>query len=205
MIEETDMLLIRKNNGYILITSLLLLLVLTVLGLSAIGTSTIENMLSGNIRLRETNISRADSGVEISTAIVERAVRVQNVDGFTNIVKDPNLPVELRSSSFDSDGNTDVSFNIVKDPNLPVELRSSSFDSDGNTDVSFNTVAVDIDRMYSKWIGGTAIEFASGYEGAGKSGGSGFYTYYRINSTGTGPALTASTADVGAIYRYVPK
>ncbi len=67
--------MIKSNDkGYILITVLLLLLVLTIVGMSAINTSTVENMLSGNIRLRETNFSMADAGIELSTAVIERAV-----------------------------------------------------------------------------------------------------------------------------------
>lgn len=176
----------KKDDGYILITVLLLLLVLTVLGMAAIQTATMENSLSGNVRLRERNISKADAGAEVSAGLIERAVRENDITGFTNIV----------SPTF-----------AVADPNfLANELRATAFATD-TQDVSFNVagqaVNVDIDKMYSKWIGGTAIEFAAGYEGAGKSGGSGFYTYYRINATGFG--LVLSNADVGTIYRYVPK
>lgn len=170
----------KDDQGYILIVVLLLLLVLTVIGMAAIGTSTVENMLSGNMRLRERNVSKADAGAEISTAVIERTVREQDTQGFANIVSDPNLPTELRSTAFSGDGNTDVSF-VVAGQN----------------------VNVDIDKMYTKWMGGTAIEFASGYEGTGKSGGSGFYSFFRINSSGDD--LTNSTATVGTIYRYVPK
>ncbi len=177
----------KDNNGYILVTVLLLLLVLTVIGMSAIGTSNVENMLSGNIRLRERNLSRADAGTEISTAVIERTVREQDIQGFANIIN--------------------PTFAATNPDYLPTELRSSPFDSD-TQDVAFTvdaqTVGVDIDKMYTKWIGGTAIEFASGYEGLGKSGGSGFYAFYRINSTSTN-ILVSAEAQVGAIYRYVPK
>lgn len=169
----------NNDKGYILITVLLLLLVLTISGITAISTSTVENMLSGNIRLRETNLSTADAGSELSTAVIERAVREQDLKGFTNFITDANLPNELRATSFDSD---------TQDAALAA----------GN-----QNVGIDIDKMYTKWMGGSAIEFAAGYEGIGKSGGSGFYTFYRINSISTG--LLTSAATVGTIYRYVPK
>jgi Tfp pilus assembly protein PilX len=170
----------KGDGGYILIVVLLLLLVLTVIGLAAIGTSSIENILSGNIRLKERNVSKADAGAEISRAIIERTVREQDTQGFANIVNDVNLPTELRSTSFDPDTNDDVIFAV-----------------------SGQNVTVDIDKMYVKWMGGTAIEFAAGYEGVGKSGGSGFYTFFKINSAGAD--LVNSVANVGTIYRYVPK
>jgi len=178
----------QDNNGYVLITSLLLLLVLTIVGMSAIGTSTIENVLSGNIRLKERNLSKAEAGADISTAVVERSLREEDFVGFANIVKDTNLPNELAVDDFNSDEadtNPDVSFAIDNDAGDP------------------DNVNVDIDKMMVSWMFGTSIEFASGYDGIGKSGGSGFYAYHRINSTGSGRAQSSS--DVGQIYRYVPK
>ncbi|MBI4683260.1 MAG: hypothetical protein HY757_09205 [Nitrospirae bacterium] len=170
----------RQDNGYVLITVLLMLLVLTVVGLAAIGTSTLENLLSGNIRLRESNLSQADGCVEISTAVIERTVRELDTRGFSNIVNDAGLSTELSSTTFAIEGTPDVICAAAP-----------------------TTINVDIDKMYTHYISGTGIEFASGYEGLGKSGGSGFYSYYRINSTGSN-ALN-STATVGTIYRYVPK
>ncbi len=170
---------LKQDKGHVLITSLLPLLVMTIIGIAAIETSTFENILSGNIRLRETNLSTADAGSEISTAVIERVVREQDTKGFTDLIKDSDLATELRTTAFSTD-SLDVGF-----------------------DTGTQTVSVDIDKMYAKWIGGTAMEFASGYEGIGKSGSSGFYAFYRINSTSTG--MMTSEAVVGAIYRYVPK
>ncbi|HDH34261.1 MAG TPA: hypothetical protein ENG88_02265, partial [Nitrospirae bacterium] len=123
----------EKNDGYILITVLLLLLVLTVLGIAAIQTSTVDNALSGNVRLRERNLSKADAGAEVSTGLIERSVREGNITGFTNII----------SPTFDA-----------ASPNyLPTELRATAFDPD-TLDVAFTvdsqSITVDIDKMYSK-------------------------------------------------------
>jgi Tfp pilus assembly protein PilX len=93
----------HDNEGFILITVLLLLLVLTIVGMSAVNTSTVENMLSGNMRIRERNLSRADTGIELSAAVIERALSEQDVQGFADIVKDANLPIELRSAAFNPD------------------------------------------------------------------------------------------------------
>jgi Tfp pilus assembly protein PilX len=170
----------KREKGYVLITVLLMLLVLTVIGMAAIGTSTVENLLSGNIRLREVNVSEADGCNEISTAVIERVVREMDTLGFGNLVTDANLATELRSGDFNPDGNTDVTCTTAG-----------------------QNVNVDIDKMYIQRIAGSAMEFASGYEGLGKSGGSGIYGFYRINATGVD--LANSSAVVGSIYRYMPK
>ena len=82
-------------------------------------------------------------------------------------------------------------------------IPATSDAQDLNVVVAGQNVNVDIDKMYTKWMGGSAIEFAAGYEGAGKSGGSGFYTFFRINATSVD--LNNSASQVGTIYRYVPK
>ncbi len=172
-----------RDTGYVLITVMLLLLLLTVIGLAALGTSSIENMLSGNMRLRERNTSKADAGIEVSTAVINHSVRTQNITGFTAVVNDTSLPTELRTKPFDPTDSTETNPDVIMN-------------------VDGQAVNVDIDKMYVKRIGGTAIEFASGSEGAGKSGASNFYSFYRINSEGTGAA--GSVAEVGTVFRYVP-
>jgi len=164
----------RDNNGYILITVLLLLLVLTILGIAAINTSMVENVLSGNIRLRERNLSKADAGVEISKTLIERTAREKDIQGFTNIVTDGNLVDELGVTAFDTD-TQDLAFTVES-----------------------QNVTVDIDKMYSKQIPGCEISFAEGGTGISCT-----YTYYRVNATGSG--LSQSSANVGTVYRYVPK
>ncbi len=171
---------IKDNKGYVLVTSLLMLLVLTVIGLAAISSSTIDNLLSGNIRLRDSNQAKADGCTEMSVMVIERAVRNEDLRGFTNMVTDSNLTLELRSESF------------------KVQDDAADVTCGGDT-----TAVVDIDMMFARWIGGTSIEFASGYEGLGKSGGAGFSTYYRVNASGS-EALMNSMTNVGAIYRFVP-
>ena len=173
-----------NDNGYVLITSLLLLLVLTVVGLAAINNSTVENMLSGNMRLRERNVSKADGGIDIGIRVIEQVMNNGITTGFADIISDADLEDELRTTFFDCDDNTvpDLSYAV--------------------NDADNNNVNVDIDKMYNKW-GNDAIEFAAGYEGLGYGGSGGFKIFYRINSTGTG--LAQSEAQVGSIYQFIPK
>ncbi len=172
------------NSGYILITTLLLLLVLTIVGLSAIGTSTIENALSGNTRLKVRNDAVAESGINIASPLVEHLIRKEDTEGFNNIIQDTALLQELKTSNFngdDVDGSPDVNFTVDTGPAL-----------------------VDIDKMdILGWAEGSALELAKGYSGPGQGAATGHVTYYRINSTGKG--LVGSKADSGAVYKYVPK
>jgi len=170
--------MIPRNEGFVMVTVLLLLLVLTIIGFAAMNTSTVENMLSGNIRLRERNSSSADGVVNLTVPAIERVVKNEDAGDFTFITDPTGLATELQVTAFDPDT------------------------SDFNVTVGTESVSVDVDKMYSRSEGGSR-EFASGYEGVGKSSANSGYTYYRINATSSG--AIGSRATVGTIYRYVRK
>lgn len=162
-----------SDEGYILIIVLLLMVVLTIVGLAAISTSSFENILSGNIRLKSLNQARADGAVEITTGLIQRAVRNMDTVGYANLVTDAGLANELRNVSFSADSQ----------------------------DLFYSNISVDIDRMYILQQEGCSQEQASGYEGIGKGSAHCGEVYYKINSKSTDMANSEGT--VGAIYRYV--
>jgi len=172
----------NNEQGFVLVVALLALLVVTVLGVLALSTSTTEVMMAGNQRLREINFSGADSGLEISDPVVRYVIYNQDITKYLSIVNDPNLHTELRSGpNFDTDTPSN-------NPDLQLQIAGM-------------TVRVDIDRMFAGPCEGSAIEFASGYEGIGMGGGGGVCAYYRINSLSQGDV--GSENIVGGIYRYV--
>jgi hypothetical protein len=161
------------EQGYILVIVLLLMVVLTIVGLAAISTSSFENMLSGNIRLKALNQARADGGTELATGLIQRAVRNMDTLGYANLVTDTSLANELRFVFFSTDSQ----------------------------DLSYGNISVDIDYMYLLQQEGCSQEQASGYEGIGKGSAHCGEFYYVINSKSTDMANSEGT--VGAIYRYV--
>ena len=163
----------KNEKGYILVIVLLLMLVLTIVGLAAISTSSLENMLSGNIRLKASNLSQADGATELSTGLIQRVVRNMDTVGYANLVTDGALATELRSDFFNAD----------------------------TQDVSYGNLTVDIDYMYKLSQKGCSQEQGSGYEGLGKGSAKCMDFFYRINSLSTGADNSQGT--VGAIYRYV--
>jgi len=130
---------IQNKDGYILITVLLMLLVLTVIGLAALGTSTVENLMSGNIRLKEVNFAAADGCNELGITILQ-ALQDDSPNQFSNLVTDTNLATE---GILDSDGPTDVTC------------------MDGT-----ETVTLDIDKINDAVPPpGSGNEFGNAYEG----------------------------------------
>ncbi len=176
----------RNEQGFVLVVALLALLVVTVLGVLALSTSTTEVMIAGNARLREINFTGAQSGLEISDPAIRYIVYNQAAGNYPVYpvcpVCDPNLAIELRTGpSFDSD-------TCKNNPDLQLTLGTM-------------TVSVDIDRMFAAPCEGAAIEFASGYEGAGTGGSGSTCAYYRVNSMST--EAVGSENVVGGVYKYV--
>ncbi len=98
----------KHENGYILVTSILLLMVLTVIGMAALGTSSIENILSGNIRIIEENEALASSGIKHIPGPIDDLLMMQTspteytpyIGSTSDIV---SLANELRGVPFDQD------------------------------------------------------------------------------------------------------
>jgi len=173
---------VQNEQGFVLVVALLALLVVTVIGVLALSTSTTEVMIAGNARLREINFSGAESGLEITDPAIRHIVFNQALGNYAGIVNDPNLVTELRiGPAYDSD--------------------SVNFNPDLQQSIGAMTVRVDIDRMSAGPVEGSAIEFASGYEGIGMGSGGGIQIYYRVNSMSR--EAVGSESVVGGVYRYV--
>lgn len=178
--------LFKYEQGFVLVVALLALLVVTVLGVLALSTSTTEVMMAGNQRLREISFSGAESGLEIADPAIRYIVYNSDFGNYNAIVNDPNLASELRTGPpFD---NSD---SCVNNPDIQLN----------NFGGKPMTVSVDIDFISGGHCVGSAIEFASGYEGVGMGGGGGVCVHYRVNSMSSGDVGSENV--VGGIYRYV--
>lgn len=170
---------IKNERGFVLVVALVLLLVLSIIGVMGITSSTVENIMAGNTRLRSTHFFEADSGVQIAMPMVNQVMGDKNNDGFAGLI--PNFKInafvqELTLQPFAPDCRDDFKF-------------------EGNDGL----VSVDIDRMYRRRAAGCSIEFASEADIAGRCTN----VFYRINST-SASAETGAKATVGTVYRYVP-
>ena len=182
--------ILNSQEGMVLIVSLLLLLVATVVGITALSTSTTKVMIAGNQRLSEMNFSSADGGISASTPIIETTAYDRTVSAtYAALVISADFTNEI-TGALAQDGDT-----ASASPDIRFALGSGTFAT---------TVSVDVDYLYAGSPAGSAIEFASGYEGFGKGAGSGgAEVYYTVNSLSEGDA--GSESGVYAVYRYVTK
>lgn len=185
-----------SEKGMVLIVSLLLLLVATVVGITALSTSTTNVMITGNQRLNEVNFRGADSGINlsipiISTTVYDRAVGNQ----YAPLVTALDFVDEM-SGGLPRDGDCPVSSACLPSaPDIQFTLGIGA---------AATTVSVDVDYLYSAAAAGAALPMFWGYEGAGTGmGKGGTLIYYPIDSYAEGPV--GSQTRLYGVYLYVTK
>jgi hypothetical protein len=166
--------LYMRNNerGSTLVLAVLILLLLTIIGIAATNTSTLELIISGNDKAQKMAFNQADGGTEIGIELVEQNISLAGFDS-TDLEKlgevnatNPNLYLNTVSTS-PSDGNRDAYFPKDYTGNEP----HTNLTIGGNTGLST----------------GGAIQMAAGYEGKGKSAaGGGSWVVYDIWSQHVG-------------------
>lgn len=185
------------ESGFILVLTMFILIVLTLIGLSAISTTEIELQIAGNDRVHKETFYLADGGSETGIQLVEENVSCPKgftvAAGFDN--NDPSTfrtiqGVQVADAKFAFDetiGQMAASHAVTDPANLaayPSDTARSvriPFDPAAPSDATPHTnLAIWGETRLSA---GSAIQMAAGYEGKGKSAGSsGAYIAYQIHS-----------------------
>jgi hypothetical protein len=172
--------LLTNEKGSTLIVALLILVVLTIIGVSATTTTEIELKIAGNDQFRKVAFHNADSGVYSVPKLISLCMdngSEQSVAGMTYTPSDGTFYREIMG--FDGpDAATDVLFSLG----------------------GFN-VNVDVNRTGAMNLAGGGVEFASGAEGVGVGSGGGVAIFFDMDSFGGGPG--SSVCNIGGVYRKV--
>jgi hypothetical protein len=171
---------LRSEEGSTLIVALLILVVLTIIGVSATTTSEIEIKIAGNDQFHKVAFQNADSGVYTVPKLISLCIdnaSEQAVAGMTYTPSDGTFYREIMG--FDApDAATDVQFSLA----------------------GFN-VNVGVDRTGAMNLAGGGVEFASGAEGVGVGSAGGVAIFFDMDSFGEGPG--SSVSNIGGVYRKV--
>jgi hypothetical protein len=184
---------IQDQSGAVtIIFAVLILVVITLVGLSAMDTTTVELTIAGNDQRSRIAFYNADSGVYGIPKIVSRIVDVSG-------------PVVIGNPA-DSDCVADgATWDATTDQNTFFRQVMGYDDYDAQPDITmgqggFNT-QVDVERIRSRTLAGGGAEFASGVEGIGVGSTGGVAIYYGLDSLGR--ASLGTVANVTADYRKV--
>jgi hypothetical protein len=179
----------KNEDGSVLIVALLILVFLTIIGISATTTTNIELQVAGNQKFHKNAFYHADSGVytipKIISACIDSGTEINIGSGTT----EPDIRYSTESSSTLFSGQV-MGYDTYDGGTKDIEFTLSGFD-----------VVVDVRRDRVENLAGGAVEFAAGAEGIGAGSSGGVAIYYEMDSLGDGQANSIS--NVSAVYRKV--
>lgn len=204
--------ILQRQDGVAMLTVLMLTIILTVIGLAAITTTTLEMKMSGAERMRETTVTAAESCVSGGVQIIQQtlansAIPATLLGGGTNpfiASSQGQLGTSAGLNPLQAEilGQADQNSDSA-DPNV-VGVSPNAVFSIPHPSSPF-TVNMDIDRLFIRPKAGGSIQFAAGYEGIGAgAAGGGLEILYRIDCYARTPSGTGSvTAHVSGVYACV--
>jgi Tfp pilus assembly protein PilX len=193
---------LNNEQGFVLITSLLMLVVLMIIGISATNTTIIELQISGNDRVYKEAFYQADGGVQLAARLVEE--NLGSPGGFTaldanSLLQDPVNPNDtiLVVDTTLSDNAAGRDETNISDATRDIAYFPGGYDAT-NTDPHTNVI---LDGVTST-IAGSGLQMVAGYEGKGKgAAGGGTQILYTIYSQHIGRAQSESI--VSAQWQHV--
>jgi Tfp pilus assembly protein PilX len=172
---------IHNEDGFVLIVALFVLILLTIIGISATNTSVIDIQISQNDKASKISFYNADSGIYATPKLIS-----QTVDEGVEITGSFTYPTRGDGSSF---------FRQV----MGFDPYDNGITRDIQLTLGGNNVTVDVNRTGTQIMVGGGAQFAGGAEGIGAGGG--VMILYAMDSFGTGPYNANS--NLGAVYRKV--
>ena len=171
---------IHREEGFVLVTALLIMLVLTIIGIAATTNTSIELQIAGNDKVHKKTFYEAEAGAILGTEILEQAFNCAS--GFTETgpdyadLPDPNPKIRVYDRSSDPTSNNPTLWTNPFITNYSCDIGDQEYDA---AYPITNLVAGKDEVGYLQFGGGThmlpggALQMAAGYEGKGKSAAQG--------------------------------
>jgi hypothetical protein len=186
---------LKDETGSVLIVALMIVVLLTIIGISASTTSTIDIQIAGNEKLYKIAFYAADGGTELAHELLEENICCPT--GFSNSIINGEIAIEGDDDINDSPiplafwQNETLSGSVddVDDTLRHAYFPSGYTGSDPHTNLTFNG--------NTQLSTGSALQMAAGYEGKGKgTAGAGGYILYDIYSQHKGRGGSESTVTI---------
>jgi hypothetical protein len=182
---------IQDESGSVtIIAAVLILVIVTLVGLSAMDTTTVELQIAGNDQRSRIAFYNADSGVYGVPKIISRIVDTSDPVGVAGEAGSIAAGVAWDASTDQNTFFNQVMGYGVYDPTQDVVMGQGGF-----------STQVDVERVRSRVLAGGGAEFASGAEGIGVGATGGVAVYYELDSWGQ--STRRAVSNVIADYRKV--
>ncbi len=181
-----------RQEGFALITALLLMLILTILGVSAITMTSMENRIAGVSKTTEAASMAVESCLGTGVNVIQQTIDPAEVP---LSVLDNAVPPGPVPSARRADLGQEIMGELDQNNDSPTGTGASG--PDMVQTVGGFTVNGDIDRLYVKYKSGGSSAFAEAEQGKGKAAE--YDVYYRITCVAT-MASTSTQSQVSAVY-----
>jgi hypothetical protein len=176
----------RHQDGLVTVAALFFLIILTIMGTSAISTSNMEVRIATNDEIHKMTFYAADGGADLGTELVELNIACPSGFASDNLaIGGSDINIIDRDFWMQDDEPVDGSNNVVPYPSDTERDVRIGDDAGNHTNLS-------VYGQTAFGVGG-AIEMAAAYEGKGKAAASGGVTLdYKIYSQHLGYANSES-------------
>ncbi len=181
----------QDDSGSVtIIIAILMLVILTLVGLSAMDTTTVELQIASNDQRSRIAFYNADSGAYGVPKIISRIINTSDPVGIAN-----EADSIATGAAWDATTDQDIFFDqvmgyAVYDDQVDISMNQGGFDTQ-----------VDVERLRTIQLAGGGAEFASGVEGIGVGSTGGVAVLYELDSRGQ--SSRGANANVVADYRKV--
>ncbi|MBQ0784719.1 MAG: hypothetical protein KBT66_10840 [Amphritea sp.] len=198
----------NRQSGYILVTGLLFLLVITLVGVTSMNLSTVDYKISSNTAFHVDAFENAESARQ--TAGSELLFEYIKNRGWTGIGFSVPTGVVVDDDTRDLFMGNEETVAELRDGiygDISVLTTDLQFALDGNGDGDTNdgvdaVANIMVIKTDTRAAEGSNTAQLSGYEGDGKgAAGGGFYNFFMLMSQGTSAANASATTSTD--YRYV--
>ena len=195
----------RNEEGFALIISMMIMLVLTMLGIFATNTSVLELNISGNAKIAKEAFFRADGGTQVGSELIEENVSCPNgftspfaiirIDGIDVYERDFAQNKQIQDINGASAGTSlaDLPSDTIRSIRIPSDPANRS-DTVPHTNLAVWGI--------TKLMTGSALQMVAGYEGKGKGAAAGgAYIEYDLHSQQVG--VRNSEAKIASLWRHM--
>lgn len=166
----------KNNSGSALIMAIMMLVLLTIIGISALNNTDLELSIAGNEKAHKMAFYFAEGGNEISKELVEVAIEER---GWLSEAADPYI--------IDKITVTDKNFFLSQIDSVANSIYPDAANRDATVNFGTGTTGLLFDVNTALSSGG-AVQMIAGYEGKGKGSASGgAWLIYDIRSQHDGP------------------
>jgi len=185
-----------EEGGMALVTVVMVMLIITVLGISAMTVTGVENKMAGLQRTMEASGQAAESCLSTGANVILQTLLPESGGTVPAVLWAPTGPVPTTNNNAvilgnEIMGNPENSTDVAAGPGAAPNIQMT---------VGPYNVVGDIDRLYIKLRAGSGQQQFAAYDGTGVGAGSnGSDVYYRITCIATNSA-TGTENRVAAIY-----